>query len=216
MCSRTNVRVADTLGDERTRPAGSRDTGRQAPAARGAPRERLLALLADALERRLASVVAEAGYGKSTLLADWAGGLHCAWYSASGDDASLAAFARGLADAVRLRVPGLPADVTHAVTTAAGPGAETDELSRARGFAAVVCETLQAQLRRDLVLVIDDVHEVTRSVGAMQLIEALCRQAPPRLHVTRSRHRLGPVAAREAAALADRIAHATDRDPRPA
>ena len=143
--------------------------------------ERLVTLLGEALERRLTTVVAEAGYGKSTLLADWAADLHCAWYSASREDASLAAFARGVADAIRLRVPGLPADVTRAVTAAAGPGAEQDELARARGFAAVVCETLQTELRRDLVL--DDVHEVSGSQGAIQLIESLCRQAPARLHL---------------------------------
>jgi DNA-binding SARP family transcriptional activator/Tfp pilus assembly protein PilF len=146
-------------------------------------RERLVSLLADALERRLTTVAAEAGYGKSTLLADWATDVHCAWYSASPEDASLAAFARGIADAIRLRVPGLPADIAHAVSTAAGPGAEQDELTRARGFAAVVCETLQAELRRDLVLVLDDAHEVTASPGTLQLIESLCRQAPARLHL---------------------------------
>ena len=146
-------------------------------------RERLHALLGQALGRRLTTIVAEAGYGKSTLLADWTAGLHCAWYGVAVEDGSLAAFARGLADALRLRVPALPADVARAVTAAGGPGAEQDELARARGFAAVVCETLEQELRRDLVLVLDDVHHASGSVGALQTIEALCRQAPPRLHL---------------------------------
>ena len=146
-------------------------------------RDRLHEVLAGALERRLTTVVAEAGYGKSTLLAAWAEDAHCAWYGCSPEDASLAAFARGITDALRLRVPGLPADIPGAVISAAGPGAEQDEPTRARGFAALVCETLQEQLHRDLVLVVDDVHELAGSAGALQLLESLCRQAPPRLHL---------------------------------
>jgi ATP/maltotriose-dependent transcriptional regulator MalT len=94
------------------------------------------------------------------VLSDWAGEVNCAWYTASADDASLAGFARGLADALRLRVPALPVDAAGPVTATAGPGAEQDETARARGFAAALCETLQTALRRDLVLVVDDVHAV--------------------------------------------------------
>jgi DNA-binding SARP family transcriptional activator/tetratricopeptide (TPR) repeat protein len=146
-------------------------------------RERLHNALAEALNRSLTTVVAGAGFGKSTLLSDWAGEVNCAWYTAASDDASLAGFARGLADALRLRVPALPVDAAGPVTAKAGPGAEEDETERARGFAAALCETLQGALRRDLVLVVDDVQAVAGSVGAVQLIESLCRQAPPRLHV---------------------------------
>ena len=154
-----------------------------APPAPLLPRERLLEPLDEVLARRLTTVVAGAGFGKSTLLSAWAAGVNCAWYSASAEDASLAAFARGLADALRLRVPGLPPDAAGAVTAVAGPGAEEDEPARARGFAAAVCEALQSELRRDLVLVVDDVHELEASPGAIQVIESLCRQAPERLHL---------------------------------
>jgi DNA-binding SARP family transcriptional activator len=146
-------------------------------------RAQLVGVLDDALGRRLTTVVAGAGFGKSTLLSDWAADVNCAWYTTAADDASLGGFARGLADALRLRVPALPVDAAGPVTTTAGPGAERDETARARGFAAALCETLQTALRRDLALVIDDVHAVAGSVGAVQVIESLCRQAPPRLHL---------------------------------
>ena len=123
-------------------------------------RERLLARLDEALERRLTIVVADAGFGKSTLLADWATRVNCAWYSASPEDASLATFARGVVDALRLRVPAVPTEIAGAVAGAGGSGAETDEPARARSVAALVCEALQTALRRDLVLVVDDAHEV--------------------------------------------------------
>lgn len=161
-------------------------TSRLSPPAMPSPfihRERLLTRLGETLERRLTTVVAGAGFGKSTLLAGWAAGINCAWYSAAPEDASLAGFSRGLVDALRLRVPALSAGEPGSVVTGAGPGAESDEPGLARGFAAAVCESLQAELRRDLVLVIDDVHEVESSPGAMQVIDSLCRQAPSRLHV---------------------------------
>lgn len=149
-------------------------------------RERLHALLGESLKRRLTTLVADAGFGKSTLLGAWAAEVNSAWLSVSPEDASLAALSRSLADALRLRVPSLPTDAARAIVSAGGPGMEHDEPARARGFAAVVCESLQAELRRDLVLVVDDVHEVFGSPGAVQLIEALCRQAPPRLHLVLS------------------------------
>jgi ATP/maltotriose-dependent transcriptional regulator MalT/DNA-binding SARP family transcriptional activator len=145
------------------------------------PRERLHAVLDEAHHRRLTSIVAGAGFGKSTLLAAWAANVNCAWYTASPEDVSLATFARGIADALRLRVPGLPIDAANAVMAAAGAGAEDAE--RARGFAALICETLRTELARDLVLVLDDVHEVASSPGAIRVVESLCRQAPERLHV---------------------------------
>jgi DNA-binding SARP family transcriptional activator/Tfp pilus assembly protein PilF len=167
-------------------PPGTTATTKLRPPAPPSPllrRERLLERLDEVPSRRLTTVVAGAGFGKSALLSAWAAGVNCAWYSASSEDASLAAFARGIADALRLRVPGLPPDAAGAVTAAAGPGAEQDEPARARGFVAAVCEALQSALRRDLVLVVDDVHEVEASPGALQVIESLCRQAPELLHL---------------------------------
>jgi len=146
-------------------------------------RERLVRALDEALARRLTTVVAGAGFGKSTLLAAWAADVNCAWYTASTEDTSVAALARGLSDALRLRVPALPADAASALTSAAGPGADRDEAARAQVFVALVCETLQAELGRDLVLAVDDVHDVAQAPGATRLIESLCRQAPERLHV---------------------------------
>jgi ATP/maltotriose-dependent transcriptional regulator MalT len=120
------------------------------------------------------------------LLSGWAGGVHSAWYTATRDDASLDALARGLVDALRLRVPGLPADLRTVLTGARGPDAAADELERAQACAAALCQGLQDQLRRDLVLVIDDFQEVGEGTGAVRLVDAICRGAPARLHVVLS------------------------------
>jgi len=167
-------------------PAGTTATIKLRPPGAPAPllpRPRLRAILDDVHRRRLTSVVAGAGFGKSTLLAAWATDRNCAWYTVSSEDVSLATFALGIADALRLRVPALPVDAANAVKAGAGPGSGEDDAGRGRGFAALICEILQSELRRDLVLVLDDVHEIAASAGAIQAIEALCRQAPERLHL---------------------------------
>ena len=164
-------------------PAATPKLSPPAPPAALLRRERLLERLVRALDVRLTSIVAGAGYGKSTLLAGFVAGRPCAWYGCSSEDASLAVLARGVVDALRLRVPALPLDLAGALTATGGPGAERDEPARARGVAALVSEALQAQLRRDLLLVLDDLQELNGATGALQLVESLCRQAPSRLHV---------------------------------
>ena len=101
-------------------PAGATATIKLRPPGAPAPllpRPRLHRVLDDAPRRRLTSVVAGAGFGKSTLLAAWASDLNCAWYTASAEDVSLATFARGVADALRLRVPALSVDAAISWTS---------------------------------------------------------------------------------------------------
>jgi len=147
-------------------------------------RPELLARLDQALRRRLTTVVAGAGYGKSTLLAKWATGLRASWYGLEREDTALPVFVRGLVEALRLRLPGLPADVAAAVDAAAGP--DGDDLARADGIAAVLGEVLERELASDLVLVVDDVQEITVGSPPARLVEALCRQAPPGFHLVLS------------------------------
>jgi DNA-binding SARP family transcriptional activator len=147
------------------------------------PRPRLEERLQDGLERRLTTVVAGAGFGKSTLLASWAVEVNCAWYCVTAEDGSLATLARGIVDALRLRVPGIPAEPAAVLGGSRGPDAEPDEAGRAQAFVAALAQSLQEQLSRDLVLVLDDVHELGDARGAATLVEALCRQAPPTLHL---------------------------------
>jgi len=140
-------------------------------------RPELLAVLDGALGRRLTTVVAGPGCGKTTLLASWARTKPCAWYTLTSADGDLPVLARGLSDALRVRLPGLldplvrfddPADVAVGLA---------DELERECGT--------------DLVLVVDDVGELGAGTPSMRLLQTLCRQAPPVLHlVLSSRTRL--------------------------
>ena len=152
-----------------------------APAA--LPRAALQRRLDEALQRRLTTVVAGAGFGKSTLLAAWAQRHDVAWYTLGAEDAALSTLGPGLVDALRLRVPDLPVDLAATPGSARGPDASADEGARADAFAAALSEALQERLRGPLALVLDDLHALAPEGAAMRAVEALCRQAPAALHV---------------------------------
>jgi len=118
-------------------------------------------LVATARNRRLTVVVAEAGFGKSTLLASWWETAPCAWYTADHRDLDLPTLGRQLSDALRLRVPDIPSDVSWLAEGAGGP--ELEQFLRADTLAAQFAEILHAQLSTDLILVIDDAHELEQS-----------------------------------------------------
>ena len=147
------------------------------------PRAELQARLDQALRRRVTTVIAGAGFGKSTLLAAWAQRQDVAWYTLGAEDAALSTLGRGLVDALRLRVPDLPVDLAATPGTARGPDASADEDARADAFAAALSEALQERLRWPLALVLDDLHALAPDGAAMRAVEALCRQAPEALHL---------------------------------
>jgi DNA-binding SARP family transcriptional activator len=146
-------------------------------------REELQARLDEAPRRRLTSVVAGAGFGKSTLLASWAERHEVAWYTLDGADDALSRLGPGIVDALRVRIPDLPADLASAPGTARGPDAGADARTRADAFAAALSEALHERLRRPVGLVLDDLHELAADGPAMRVVEALCRQAPPGLYL---------------------------------
>jgi DNA-binding SARP family transcriptional activator len=147
------------------------------------PRPLLAARLDEALRRRVTTVIAGAGFGKSTLLGAWADGHEVAWYTLGPEDAALSVLGRGLVDALRLRVPDLPGDLAAGPGSARGPDAGSDERGRADALAAVLSEALQDRLRRPVALVLDDLHELPGDGAAVRAVEALCRQAPAELHL---------------------------------
>jgi ATP/maltotriose-dependent transcriptional regulator MalT/DNA-binding SARP family transcriptional activator len=146
-------------------------------------RPRLDPLLADLRSSRLSLVVAGAGFGKTTLLAEWAARERAAWYTVTAEDRELTTLVQGVLEAVRFRLPALARAQTLAMEGARGPDAHTDELGRARAYAGLVSAAVQDHARSDLVLILDDVDEVYGAEGAVGFLEALCRQAPEPLHL---------------------------------
>ncbi len=152
-------------------------------------RSRLHERLDETLQRRLTVVVAGAGFGKTTLVREWADAQNTAWHTVGANDSSVATFAKSLVNALRLRVPDLPPDLLLTLEGTQGPDADADEAARADAYAAAVCDALRDRQARDLVLVFDDVEEIDERGASARLISGICRQAPDRLHVVLvSRH----------------------------
>jgi ATP/maltotriose-dependent transcriptional regulator MalT/class 3 adenylate cyclase len=148
------------------------------------PRSHLDQHLEQALRRRLITVTAGAGFGKTSLLRSWSDRVNATWHTVPSGGATLDSVAQGVVEAVRLRVPSLPADL-HLALDPAGGDAATDASARSAAVATVLCDVLERTLTRDLVLVIDDAHEL-EGEGPLRFVETLCRQAPPLLHLVLS------------------------------
>jgi ATP/maltotriose-dependent transcriptional regulator MalT/DNA-binding SARP family transcriptional activator len=138
-------------------------------------------LLTQALARRLTTVIAGPGTGKSTLLAAWGSDKRCAWYTVWREDTSITSFGRGLVDALRLRLPGLSSDLASVVQNLHGPDA--DETVRTEAMAGLLTEALHAENHTDLVLVVDDAEVIPSGSAPARLLAALCRQAPDTFHL---------------------------------
>jgi LuxR family maltose regulon positive regulatory protein len=137
-------------------------------------RPRLTGRLSHVWESALTLVSAPAGFGKTTLLAEWLGGTavagrSVAWLSLDPRDNDPARFWAYLLEALDRAVPGIGADA-RAVLESAQPSTE-----------AVLSTLLNSldDVRGDLALVLDDYHLVeTRDVheGVAFLLEHLPRQ----------------------------------------
>src|SRR5262245_54822284 len=115
-------------------------------------RPRLTRML-DETTARIITLVAPAGYGKTTLAREWLsqGGRRYAWYQADASSRDIAAFALGVRDAIREIVPGA-GEAMEAYLRASGSPA---------GDAHVLAELLIADLTQwpsNAWLAIDDYH----------------------------------------------------------
>ena len=138
-------------------------------------RPRLGETLARVLNRRLALVSAPAGFGKSTLIADWirASGVAAAWVALDADDNDVARFLAYISEAFRSVVPRAAAAAHHLLESASPIATEPVLTALVNGTRSIV---------RDFLLVLDDYHligeqEVHRSVTF------LLDRLPPRVHL---------------------------------
>ncbi|NUT90511.1 MAG: transcriptional regulator, partial [Saccharothrix sp.] len=146
-------------------------------------RPRLDHLLAAARSTRLTTVVAPAGYGKTTFLAGWADRAPVAWHTVTERDRFVQPLLAGLTADLRAALPALdfaPPDVL-VDDEATGSAGRTN---RAHAMAAALFDAVTAAATGDpVLLVLDDLHVLHRDDPAAELLAALCLQAPPALRV---------------------------------
>lgn len=142
------------------------------------PRAKLLARLLDSRDSRLTLVCGSAGFGKTTLLAQWRqqllkdGELVC-WLSLSPDERHLPQFRAYLTGA--LQQAGLPVDDGTALAS------EVRANLPVAGLVATIIDAV-CQRRQDVFLFIDDYHHVDDS-DTHALIQGLVDHGPETLHL---------------------------------
>lgn len=139
----------------------------------------LRARLSDALERgipvsRLVLITAPAGFGKTTLLGQWAGASQhrIAWLSLTDDDNDVEPFLRDLVTAWDAMQPGIMETPVGLLLSAMAP--DIDAV-----LSAFI--TVGAEVSEHTVFVLDDCHLVDRA-PIYQAIAVLLEHLPPTLH----------------------------------
>ena len=137
------------------------------------PRPRLIEALKDVMDRELILVCSPAGFGKTTVLADWAAGarLPVAWLSLDPDDDDPARFWRYVIAALDRVCAGL-ADQLLPLPTGAGGD---------HGVVTALINQVEAQ-GSDIALVLDDYH-VVESTLVHDGVAFLLSRIPRQLHV---------------------------------
>lgn len=124
----------------------------------------------------LALITGAAGYGKTTLLAQWRqdrlkAGAEVAWVSLAADDKGYSAFCTAFLEGVRRL--GIDIDINLQ--------REDNTLSAIDGTVAIIVNAA-AMLNKELYLMVDDYHHV-EAPHAHKLIQKLLEQSPGNLHL---------------------------------
>lgn len=129
-------------------------------------------LLDIASHRRVCTVVAAAGWGKSSAVGAWARSHRTAWVRTGGQQVDPERFATRLRAALQTSLP--PHRELPVPSSPAGCGAS---------YSAALCAQLREVLREELVLVVDDLHQLPPESDPIGLLEGLCEDAPDHLHI---------------------------------
>jgi DNA-binding SARP family transcriptional activator len=136
----------------------------------------------------LTLVIAEAGYGKTTLLADFSSRAtaRCLWYRLDPTDADPITWTNYLIAAVREVDPSF-GGATQSLLAQIGPGGPPES-----AFASSFLGELPTLGEAPTILVLDDFQEVDASADARDYIARLLKDAPPWMHfVIAARRRPG-------------------------
>ncbi len=148
--------------------------------ARTLPRPRITTALSQALDYRLTILQAEAGYGKSTALAELAEEIHpLIWYQVNEEDNDPLVFILHLCFAIQRAVPeirDLPIPYLEAWDGAQGP-------LPWRGVLDQIINALSTHLSIPALFVLDDAHLVTENGEVVHLLDRLVGLTPTYLHV---------------------------------
>lgn len=141
-------------------------------------RVRLIDRLHQNLHRKLTFVSAPAGYGKTTLLVDFATDVdaHVCWYRISPEDGDLVQFAQHVVAAFQQQFPGFGISLQQRLDN---PGASPD----APSIATELINAVQEQIPDFSVLVLDDYHLAGENQQIVDFLESLLENLPDHLRI---------------------------------
>lgn len=139
-------------------------------------RPRLTRLL-DKANARVLTLIAPAGFGKTTLAREWVAERPHVWYRGTTATADVAALAASLADLVAEVIPEAGSRMVHRMRATGTPEQDVDIL------ADLFAEDL-AKWPEDLWLVIDDYQFAMEAAAPERFVDLLLRKSPVRLLVT--------------------------------
>ncbi|MDE3076173.1 MAG: tetratricopeptide repeat protein, partial [Chloroflexota bacterium] len=183
-------RLAPLIATKTAIPRRRKDTLRRA---------RLVDFIHEMIDRELFLVVAPAGYGKTTLLVDFASDcdIPVCWYSLSPTDAEPAVFLDYLVASIQARFPRFGADTRRVMAAA-------DLRTDAFAVIGALVNDVQEHIPDYFMVVLDDYHEVNDG-PISELVDVLLQHIPDNFKLvissrTMPRLRLSRLAARSQAA----------------
>lgn len=141
-------------------------------------RVRLIDRLHQNLHRKLTFVSAPAGYGKTTLLVDFASDVDAqvCWYRISPEDGDLVQFAQHIVASFQQQFPGFGTTLQERLDN---PGTSPD----APSIATELINAIQEQVPDFSVLVLDDYHLAGENQQIVDFLESLLENLPDHLRI---------------------------------
>jgi ATP/maltotriose-dependent transcriptional regulator MalT/DNA-binding SARP family transcriptional activator len=130
-------------------------------------------ILDSAADHKVVTVVGGPGWGKTTTVAAWAARRRVCWLKLGDEDVSVQRLTRELLHSLRLRFPGLPAELV----TTTGQGEQHDGAVQVDAITTLVCGLLDLHLDEPLVLVVDEASALRPGSDSVRLLEELCRNS---------------------------------------
>jgi DNA-binding SARP family transcriptional activator/Tfp pilus assembly protein PilF len=142
-------------------------------------RERLVGFLHSNINRKLLLVSAGAGYGKTSLLVDYAhdAELPVCWYSLDAGDNHVLTFVEYLVASIQRRFPDFGETVIRALRSFRGQAEDVEP------FIRLLIAEIETKINSYFALVLDDYHEVLESEPVNALVDGLLRYLPEHCHL---------------------------------
>ncbi len=142
------------------------------------PRQRLVDLLHSNIHNKLVLISAGAGYGKTSLLNQYAhdAGIPVCWYSLDENDNSLGTFSRYLVRSIQEQFPAFGQSV---LTYLQDVGALAD----VEPLVGLFLQEIESHANQFFALLLDDYHQVIQSEPVNALLDGLLRYLPDQCHI---------------------------------